>query len=614
MESPSMLAPTASVVSSSPFIHRRNILLKAHYFLFFSAFGALYPVLSITLRSRGLSNTEISYINIIIPFLVFFTNPLVGFIADQSRRYLFTFNVVLGTVIILYGSMFLLPEIKTEHIKADMTYDRTSGGVLDFCASQEVATKCSSRSECGCSYNANCNTNAQSFAFDFKMNSTDTRQDFSESIGTSEPARCGIHYRVPIDAYLDKFKSNLTSVSGSASPIATCEITCSIAHYCHGSRYPQQTHYLLLYSLLFIIGTNLLSNSITLGASIGFASIPRAELFGSQRVFGTIGFGISALTASKLYEYFSTHFVYIILFIVYAFLCILITCFIRIQSHKQKRASGGHDTGATEEIGLDSSLKNANQDMKKKNSSKSGLPALIPLLKRIDVIVFLSLTFIWGMSYAGLDPYVYLYIDEIAPCQSRSIVGYMSFISASSEIVALFLAGKMLELLGVNINSIIILLAFAIRFAGYYYIRRPYFLLFMETMHYFNFGILYILIAQRADAIAPPGLAGTLQGVVYGLSFGLGRGVGLIVSSFIYTRLQSRTLFLFFALFNTAAAIIYSLIFFILKKRSEKNVRSNHNTNVPKIVIDPDTSVHEDPLLVPGSSSTGKTDNKFAEQ
>ena len=77
----------------------------------------------------------------------------------------------------------------------------------------------------------------------------------------------------------------------------------------------------------------------------------------------------------------------------------------------------------------------------------------------------------------------------------------MSFISASSEIVALFLAGKMLELLGVNINSIIILLAFAIRFAGYYYIRRPYFLLFMETMHYFNFGILYILIAQRADSI-----------------------------------------------------------------------------------------------------------------
>ncbi|CAF4468076.1 unnamed protein product, partial [Rotaria magnacalcarata] len=54
MESPSMLAPTTNVVSAS-FVHRHYILLKAHYFLFFSAFGILYPILNITLRSRGLS-------------------------------------------------------------------------------------------------------------------------------------------------------------------------------------------------------------------------------------------------------------------------------------------------------------------------------------------------------------------------------------------------------------------------------------------------------------------------------------------------------------------------------------------------------------------------------
>ena len=76
----------------------------------------------------------------------------------------------------------------------------------------------------------------------------------------------------------------------------------------------------------------------------------------------------------------------------------------------------------------------------------------------------------------------------------------------------------------------------------------------------------------------------------FGILSIIGRGVGLIVSSFIYTRLQSRTLFLFFACFNATAAIIYSLIFFVLKKRSEKNLRSNHNTNVPKIVIDPGES------------------------
>ncbi|CAF1273968.1 unnamed protein product, partial [Rotaria sordida] len=43
MDSPSMLTPTANVPratssSSLPFVHRYYILLKAHYFLFFSAF------------------------------------------------------------------------------------------------------------------------------------------------------------------------------------------------------------------------------------------------------------------------------------------------------------------------------------------------------------------------------------------------------------------------------------------------------------------------------------------------------------------------------------------------------------------------------------------------
>lgn len=85
--------------------------------------------------------------------------------------------------------------------------------------------------------------------------------------------------------------------------------------------------------------------------------------------------------------------------------------------------------------------------------------------------------------------------------------------------------------------------------------------------------------------------------------------------------MPSKTLFLFFACFNAGAAVVYSLIFLILKKRSKSVYRSNVTTNVPKIVIDPgkrtdaevpfakmivfprvDTSAQEDPLLVPSAS------------
>jgi hypothetical protein len=115
----------------------------------------------------------------------------------------------------------------------------------------------------------------------------------------------------------------------------------------------------------------------------------------------------------------------------------------------------------------------------------------------------------------------------------------MSLVSATSEVIGFFLAARVIKTLGTNLASIIILLAFSVRFAGYYFIRQPYFLISMETMHFFNFGILYVLIVRKADSIgrffilniikifylfiiAPSGLSGTLQGVALGVSFGLG--------------------------------------------------------------------------------------------
>ncbi|CAF4508453.1 unnamed protein product [Rotaria socialis] len=395
MESPSMLAPTTNAVSASStasFVHRHYILLKAHYFLFFSAFGILYPILNITLRSRGLSNSELAYINLIVPFLVFFTNPLLGFIADHSRRYLLTFNCILLIVTILYGIMFISPTIKSHNIDANIIYDNKLGRVLDFCASQEVATKCSSRSECGCSYSSFCRKDNSPFNFTFTMSPNDTRLTTISLVDISASSKCGIQYRVPVDKYLTGDNKELPYHKGNASSSDACEITCSIDHFCHGPRHPRQLHYILLYSLLFIIGTNLLSIGITIGVSIGFATLSSPEIFGEQRVFGTIGFGLSAFLASRLYAHFHSDLVYIIMFSTATLICIGITSLIRIQPRT-------HEENTNVSASKDDEI-----EAKTKTKARFKAAALIPLLKNIDVIIFLSLTFIWGMSYAPLDP------------------------------------------------------------------------------------------------------------------------------------------------------------------------------------------------------------------
>ncbi|CAF1277284.1 unnamed protein product [Rotaria sp. Silwood1] len=597
MESPSMLTPTVNVprpTFSLPSVHSYYILLKAHYFLFFSAFGIIYPILNITLRSRGLSNIELSYINIIIPFLVFFTNPLLGFIADHSRRYLFTFNFVLAIVTIVYAGIFILPTIKLYNIQANINNDKQYGYILNFCASQDVAIKCASRSQCGCSYQANCTlinslnyehyNQMKTFFFTFSMNSKSLNKEINNEIHTDT---CGIKYRIPVDhnikQYIQNSSFDLFPSMDISSELAICEITCSIAHFCYGSRYPNQIGSILLYSLLFIIGTNLLSNAVPIGASIGFANLNRPELFGQQRVYGTIGFGVSAFVASRVYEYFQTNFVYIIMFSITTIICMIVTSFIHIQPNKHISNTISNENIIEEK-----------QTIKKKKFHRALFELLI-LFKKIDIIIFLCLVFIWGMSYAALDPYLYLYIDELAPCQSHSIVGWMSLVAALSEVSAFFLAGRILKLLGTNLSSIIIFLAFSIRFGGFYFIQKPYFFILMETMHFFNFGILYVLITQKADSIAPPGLSGTLQGVALGILFGLGRGIGLLFSSFIYAFTQQPFLFLIFTLFNLIAAIIYAFYIILNRQCSKKPIVENNN--ISNIVIESDIQLNEESLL-----------------
>jgi hypothetical protein len=81
----------------------------------------------------------------------------------------------------------------------------------------------------------------------------------------------------------------------------------------------------------------------------------------------------------------------------------IVTSFIRIQPNKRNRSST-----------VDKNIAEDNEDLsveKKKKTSPIQITALFPLLKKLDVIVFLSLSLIWGMSYAALDPVgIYIYI------------------------------------------------------------------------------------------------------------------------------------------------------------------------------------------------------------
>ena len=94
-----------------------------------------------------------------------------------------------------------------------------------------------------------------------------------------------------------------------------------------------------------------------------------------------------------------------------------------------------------------------------------------------------------------------LYIDEIDPCESHSIAGYIILITAAVEFLALFVAHRFIQVLGKKVSTIVIFTTFAIRFTAYIFIQRSYWFLPVETIHFFNFGILFVLVSEEAFAI-----------------------------------------------------------------------------------------------------------------
>lgn len=203
------------------YINRNNILIKIHYFFLYSTFASILPILNILLRNRSLTDIEILYINIIIPFIVFITNPLFGLIIDRLRYFRLIFNIILLISTILLIIVFNLPSLKSYVIQGYIYKSDINEYSLSFCATKQFAYKCSLRSQCGCTYQAHCrslieiknnlnyNEPIKKFRFNFTIDSTFINYDYNNvTLINNKTLKCLVNYHLPMDQNINIYKIN----------------------------------------------------------------------------------------------------------------------------------------------------------------------------------------------------------------------------------------------------------------------------------------------------------------------------------------------------------------------------------------------------------------------
>nr|XP_022901741.1 major facilitator superfamily domain-containing protein 6-A-like [Onthophagus taurus] len=261
--------------------------------------------------------------------------------------------------------------------------------------------------------------------------------------------------------------------------------------------------------------------------------------YGKQRVWGTIGFGSTALISGYIVNLFSTN------AISYkpAIICMLIfVLFDLIACFKLK-------------LPVIESPKNIFRDLGR-------------LLNNSDTIVFISFSVCAGVVDGFIVFFLFWYLEDLALASGTLNIKLIEGLTVAAEtligeVVFFYIGGLILERFGHTKTFTMCFIFYALRLGLISIVPNPWWILLIECfMQGPTYALTYTTIVEYANVIAPPGMSATLQGIAAGMDDGFGYAIGGILGGVIYKYLGGRYTFQIFSTF----ALLCSLIHVILHK------------------------------------------------
>lgn len=234
----------------------------------------------------------------------------------------------------------------------------------------------------------------------------------------------------------------------------------------------------------------------------------RRELYGRQRMWGAVGWGVSATLVGFFVDRYGLNLIFFVFFF-------LMTIGIWV--------SWGFPILKVK-IGTD---------------LINGLRALAHNQKWTLLFV---IAFLGGMSMAMVTNYIFLYMDSLGA--SKSLMGLAMTCSTLSELPFLFFSGWMLKRWGPARMIKISFALFALRALAYSLVLAPWMVLPVQLLHGPTFSLIWVAGVALANKIAPEGMGATAQGLFSGAYMGLGSGAGALLGGVLYQALGGAAMFM----------------------------------------------------------------------
>jgi PPP family 3-phenylpropionic acid transporter len=254
----------------------------------------------------------------------------------------------------------------------------------------------------------------------------------------------------------------------------------------------------------------------------------RSRLYGKQRVWVSIGWGVSAAGAGLLVDRYGqgiSFYVYIFFFIILAFI-----------STRFRMSRGAIVLPFW-------------QGMRALASNRA-------------LIVFLITTLFASMGSAIVNNYVFIYLKDLGA--SGSLLGISLTVATLSEMPVFFFSATLLRIFGARGLLLLSLSAYVVRLMAYTLIPPVWLLLPINLLHGLTFAALWAAGVSYANEVAPTGMGATAQGLFTGVTMGLGSAVGAVVAGLIFETYGPLVMFR-----AGAVIVLVGIIFFVIAGRRQ---------------------------------------------
>lgn len=507
-------------------INLRLLPIKSHYFFFFGAMGGVIPFMPVLAKGLGINATAVGLIYTVLPFCVFFSKPIFGYITDYFQNIKRIVFLLVCVTTATYMSVIFLPSIDNIKWTQVQVQCEPQSELLSIFTSK-YDQKCLKDSlkhiEVGELNLKPCDSNSS-----INLLGKVSIGNINESLFSNDTI--WLKFQPDTNFSCDCIADNSSALK--CASINSCVLNGSAVSV-------YRTYQFWVFTLLAVISGTGAATVFCLSDAACYEVLgERTELYGRQRMWATMSWGAATLLAGFFNDIATG------------------------DSSVTNYAPGFYLMLALVVIDLILLLK---IQLTKANFSLNIWSDVGKIFSSCETVCFATAVYIIGALTGLIWNYQFWFLQDLGATQT--LMGLCVAVQCLvAEVPFFFFAGWFIKTFGYFNCLTGSFVAFTLRLGLYYILENPWMVLPIEVLHGLTFAVFYASMTGYASQNAPPGTEATMMGILGGLFEGLGVASGSLLGGVGFDKLGGRKTFLVAAVVSAICAPSLAIITIIQKR------------------------------------------------